>query len=83
MLKESFEFDILDPGKVCAIVSTHLPKSGSADSAILYSSLLRSIKLLLSSHSDAFTATQAELKLCEVFTAKGLSFLQSSLSGSN
>lgn len=79
MLKESFEFDLLDPCKVCAIVSTHLPKTGisqssGADSNILYTSLLQRIKQLLSGHSESFTATKAELKLCEVLTAKGLLF---------
>lgn len=81
MLKEVFEFDVLDSVKVCTVLSTHLPskKTATAQSTdeaiklqkVLYSSLLKRLKLLTSGYSEAFTATQAELKLVEVFTAKG------------
>lgn len=86
MLKEVFEFEVLDPAKVVTVLSTHLPslkkkkKKSSTDddddlklqTTVLYASLLKRLKLLTSGYSDAFTATQAELKLCEIFTAKGL-----------
>lgn len=84
MLKEAFEFEVLDPAKVVTVLSTHLPslkkkKKSSTDdddlklqTAVLYASLLKRLKLLTSGYSDAFTATKAELKLCEIFTAKGL-----------
>lgn len=79
-----FELDTLDPGKLCAILSTHLPPillSNQGDSAnqpnvalnfSLYSSLLSRIKRLYPSVSNEFESTQIDFKLCEIFTAQGL-----------
>ena len=75
-----FEFNQLNPGKLCAILSTHLPSSltpTNTTNSRLYLALLDRIKSFYPSENiienvfDIFT--QVDYKLCELFTAQGLS----------
>ena len=73
--EDLFEFgNHLDPGKLAAIVATHLLDD---DDEQLYLSFLHRLRYLYAKTSNTFDSAWIDFKLCEFFTAQSMLLLLS------